>query len=175
MQTMTIDKAHSEVTFQIRHLLTKVRGRFTDFAGTIQLDEAQPDRSTASLTIQATSVDTNTPDRDQHLRSEDFFFVEKFPVITFASTRVTRTSADQYSVTGSLTIRGVSREVTFPATSLGTARDPWGNVKAGFEAEMTVNRKDYGLMWNTVLETGGVLLGDEVKVSLSIQAVVAQL
>jgi polyisoprenoid-binding protein YceI len=174
MQTMTIDKAHSEVTFQVRHLVTKVRGRFTDFEGTIRLDEAQPDRSSASLTIQGASIDTNTADRDQHLRSEDFFFVEKYPTITFASTRVTKTSADQYSVTGTLTIRGVSREVTLPVTSLGTAKDPWGNVKAGFETELTINRKDYGLVWNAALETGGFLVGDEVKVSLSIQAVVAQ-
>jgi polyisoprenoid-binding protein YceI len=175
MQTMTIDKAHSEATFQVRHLVTKVRGRFADFAGTIQLDETQPDRSSVSVTIQAISIDTNTPDRDQHLRSEDFFHVEKFPTITFVSTRVTKTAADQYSVTGTLTIRGVSREVTLAVTSLGTAKDPWGNLKAGFETELTINRKDYGLVWNASLETGGFLVGDEVKVSLSIQAVVSQL
>jgi polyisoprenoid-binding protein YceI len=175
MQTMTIDKAHSEVTFQVRHLITKVRGRFTEFAGSIQVDEAQPDRSSANLTIQTVSVDTNAPDRDQHLRSEDFFFVEKFPTITFTSTRVAKVSADEYSVTGVLTIRGVSHEVTFPVTSLGTAKDPWGNLKAGFEMEMTINRRDYGLVWNAALETGGFLVGEEVKTSLSIQAVVTQL
>ena len=172
MKTLTIDKAHSEATFQVRHLVTKVRGRFTDFDGRILLDEAQPELSSVTFTIQAASIDTNEPDRDKHLRSEDFFFAEKFPTITFTSTRIARTAADEYSVTGALTIRGVSREITLPVTALGTAKDPWGNLKAGFETETTINRKDYGLMWNAALETGGFLVGDEVKISLSIQAVV---
>jgi len=171
-KTLTIDKAHSEVLFQVRHLVTKVRGRFGDFAGTIQLDEEHPERSSVNFVIQAASVDTSTPDRDNHLRSEDFFLVEKFPTIDFASTRVARTAPDQYSVTGTLTIRGVSREVTLPVTALGEAKDPWGNLKAGFEAEATINRRDFGLTWNAALETGGFLVGDEVKISLSIQAVV---
>jgi len=131
-KTLTIDRVHSDAAFQVRHLVTKVRGRFTDFDGKILLDEANPELSSVTFVIQAASVDTNTPDRDAHLRSEDFFFVEKFPTITFTSTRVAQTGINQYSVTGTLTIRGVSREVTLPVTALGEVKDPWGNLKAGF-------------------------------------------
>jgi polyisoprenoid-binding protein YceI len=173
MATLTIDKTHSEVLFQVRHLVTKVRGRFRDFAGTIQLDEAHPEKTTVDFTIQTASLDTATDDRDTHLRSEDFFFVEKYPTITFKSARVTKPNADTYSVTGTLTIRGVSREITVPVTALGTAKDPWGNLKAGFEAETTINRKDFGLNWNAALETGGFLVGDEVRITLNVQAVVS--
>lgn len=174
MATLTIDKVHSEAAFQVRHLVTKVRGRFADFGGTIQLDEAHPDKTSVDFTIQTASIDTNTPDRDTHLKSEDFFFVEKYPTITFKSTRVAKAGADSYSVTGTLTVRGVSREITLAVTSLGTAKDPWGNMRAGFEAETTINRKDFGLNWNAALETGGFLVGDEVKVTLTIQAIVAK-
>jgi polyisoprenoid-binding protein YceI len=172
MPTLTIDKTHSEALFQVRHLVTKVRGRFKDFSGTIQLDEAHPENTSVALTIQTASLDTDTADRDTHLRSEDFFFAETYPTITFKSTRVAKTGADTYAVTGQLTIRGVSRELTVPVTSLGTAKDPWGNRKAGFEAEATINRKDFGLNWNAALETGGFLVGDEVKVTLNIEAAV---
>jgi len=171
-KTLKIDKAHSDAAFQVRHLVTKVRGRFDDFAGTIELDEEHPERSSIDFVIQAASVDTSAPDRDNHLRSEDFFFVEKFPTIDFASTRVTRTAPDQYTVTGNLTIRGVTREITLAVTVLGEAKDPWGNRRVGFETETTINRKDFGLLWNAALETGGFLVGDEVKVTLTIQAVV---
>ena len=170
-QAFAIDKAHSEVTFQVRHLLTKVRGRFSDFAGTVRLDEEEPTNSSVSLAIDAASVDTNTADRDQHLRSDDFFAVGTYPTITFDSSRIVRTSADTYDVTGSLTIRGVAREITLPVTYLGTATDPWGNLRAGFETNVTINRKDFGLSWNAVLETGGFLVGDEVRISVSIQAI----
>jgi polyisoprenoid-binding protein YceI len=170
---LTIDKTHSEAAFQVRHLVSKVRGRFGDFAGTIQLDQAHPDKTEVEFTIQAASINTDTPDRDTHLRSEDFFFVEKYPTINFKSTRVTKTAPDGYAVTGNLTIRGVSREVTIPVTSQGTAKDPWGNLKAGFEAETTINRKDFGLTWNAALEVGGFVVGDEVKVTLTIEALVA--
>ena len=167
----TIDKAHSEVTFQVRHLLTKVRGRFSDFAGTIRVDEAAPENSSVSLRIDAASVDTNNTDRDQHLRSDDFFAVGTYPTITFDSSRIVNKTAETLDVTGTLTIRGVAREVTLPVTSLGTAKDPWGNARAGFETELTINRKDFGLLWNAALETGGFLVGDEVRISVSIQAV----
>ena len=135
------------------------------------MDEEEPAHSSVSLTIDAASVDTNTADRDQHLRSDDFFAVDTYPTITFNSSRIVRTSADAYDVTGTLTIRGVAREVTLPVTSLGTAKDPWGNARAGFETELTINRKDYGLLWNAALETGGFLVGDEVRISVSIQAI----
>jgi polyisoprenoid-binding protein YceI len=170
-QAYAIDKAHSEVTFQVRHLLTKVRGRFTGFAGTVSLDHEHPEQSSASLTIDASSVDTGTPDRDTHLRSDDFFAVVTYPTLTFTSSRVLKTGDDTYDVAGTLTIRGVAREITLPVTYLGTAKDPWGNERAGFETSITLNRKDFGLTWNAALETGGFLVGDEVRVDLSIQAV----
>ena len=174
MNHLVIDKSHSEATFQVRHLITKVRGRFTDLEGTIELDDTDPSKSSVSFSLRTDSVDTGAPDRDKHLKSEDFFFAEKFPTITFVSSNVKRVGDDEYSVTGPLTIRGVSREVTLPVTALGTGTDPWGNKKAGFEIETTINRKDYGLNWNAALETGGFLVGDEVKVSLSIQAAFQQ-
>ena len=167
----TIDKAHSEVTFKVRHLLTKVRGRFSDFSGAVRFDEEQPERSSVTLTIDAATVDTNNADRDQHLRSDDFFAADKYPTITFTTSRIVRTNVDTYDVSGTLTIRGVAREITLPVAYLGTAADPWGNVRAAFETEVTINRKDFGLAWNAVLETGGFLLGDEVQIGLSIQAV----
>jgi polyisoprenoid-binding protein YceI len=170
-QTYAIDKTHSEVTFQVRHLLTKVRGRFTDFAGTVVLDQEHPEQSSASLTIDASSVDTGTPDRDTHLRADDFFAVGTHPMLTFTSSRVVKTGDDTYDVVGSLTIRGIAKEITLPVTYLGTAKDPWGKVRSGFETSITLNRKDFGLTWNATLETGGFLVGDEVRINLSIQAV----
>jgi polyisoprenoid-binding protein YceI len=170
LRTFTIDAAHSEVTFQVRHLLTKVRGRFSDFAGTIAFDADQPAGSAVSLTIQAASIDTNQPDRDTHLRSADFFKVDEFPTLTFVSTAIVPRGEDAYDVTGTLTIRGVARTVTLPVSHLGSAKDPWGNERLAFEAETTINRKDYGLNWNAALETGGFLVGDEVRISVSIQA-----
>jgi polyisoprenoid-binding protein YceI len=174
MNSLVIDKAHSEAVFQVRHLITKVRGRFSDFEGTIKLDEAEPSKSSVSFTIKTESIDTGSSDRDKHLRSEDFFFVEKFPTLTFASTSVKKAGDSEYEVIGDLSIRGVTRQVTLPVTALGTAKDPWGNLRAGFEAETTINRKEFGLNWNAALEAGGFLVGDEVKVQLSIQAVVQQ-
>jgi len=171
VRTFTIDKAHSEVLFQVRHLVTKVRGRFTDFSGTVAFDPERTDRSSIAFTINAASVDTSTADRDQHLRSDDFFAVEKFPEITFVSSRVVKKSDEHYDVTGTLTIRGVAKEVTLPVIYVGEAKDPWGNARAGFETEITINRKDFGLMWNAALETGGFLVGDDVKISVSAQAI----
>jgi polyisoprenoid-binding protein YceI len=170
VRTFTIDKAHSEAVFQVRHLVTRVRGRFTELAGTIAFDEASPERSTVSFTVQAASVDTGTPDRDAHLRSEDFFHAEKHPAITFVSTGVRPLGGDAHEVTGDLTMRGVTKRITLPVSYLGKAKDPWGNEKIGFETETTINRKDYGLVWNAALETGGFLVGDEVKIAVSIQA-----
>jgi len=170
VRTYAIDVAHSEVTFQVRHLLTKVRGRFTDFDGKIEFDESQPEHSSIDVTIRAASIDTAQPDRDKHLRSDDFFGVDQFPELRFVSTGISRSGRDSFDVAGTLTIRGVSLPVMVPVTALGKARDPWGNEKLGFEAEFTLSRKDYGLNWNAVVETGGFLVGDDVKVSLSLQA-----
>ncbi len=171
VRTFAIDKTHSEVTFQVRHLVTKVRGHFTDFSGTIQFDAAQPEKSSIDFSINATSIDTGTPDRDAHLRSGDFFAVETHPVITFTSSKLTRTSDALYSLDGTLTIRGTAKQLTVPVTFLGAAADPWGNARVGFEGEITINRKDFGLNWNAALEAGGFLVGDEVKISVSLQAI----
>lgn len=171
VRTFTIDKSHSEVTFQVRHLVTKVRGRFTDFDGTLQFDEAHPEQSSLAFTIDAKSIDTGTSDRDAHLRSDDFFAVEKFPAITFASSRVTKKSGERFDVEGTLTIRDTARRIRVPVSYLGAATDPWGNARVGFEGEITVNRKDFGLNWNAALEAGGFLVGDEVKISVSVQAI----
>jgi polyisoprenoid-binding protein YceI len=173
-RTFAIDKAHSEATFQVRHLVTKVRGSFADLGGTILADEASPELSSVTFTINAASIDTGTPDRDAHLRSADFFDVEKHPTISFTSTGIKAIGGNEYTVTGDLTMRGVTKRIELPVTFLGTARDPWGNEKIGFETELTLNRKDYGLTWNAALETGGFLVGDEVKVAVSIQAAPAK-
>ena len=170
-RTYKIDKAHSEVVFQIRHLVTKVRGRFDDFEGMIQLNEGRPELSSVEFTIKAASIDTNEKDRDTHLRSADFFDAEKFPNITFKSKQIVKKSNESYDVIGDLTIHGVTNEIVLPITHLGKAKDPWGMERAGFEGEITLNRKDYGLMWNAPLELGGFLVGDDVRASLSIQAV----
>ena len=170
VRTFAIDKTHSEAAFQVRHLITKVRGRFADFGGSITFNDAQPAQSSVSFTIQAASIDTSTPDRDAHLRSEDFFAVDTYPTITFESTGITAAGGNNYQVAGNLTMRGVTKAITIPMTLLGTAVDPWGNQKLAFEGEVTINRKDYGLNWNAALEAGGFLVGDDVKISLSIQA-----
>jgi polyisoprenoid-binding protein YceI len=171
MSTYTIDKTHSEVTFQVRHLVTKVRGHFTDFSGTIQFDEAQPEKSSIAFSVNTASIDTSAADRDAHLRGDDFFAADKHPAITFTSSKVTKKSGDQFTVEGTLTIRNTAKVLAVPVTFLGAAKDPWGNARLGFEGEITVNRKEFGLNWNAALETGGFLVGDEVRVALSIQAV----
>jgi polyisoprenoid-binding protein YceI len=171
VRTFAIDPTHSEVGFQVRHLLTRVRGRFTNFSGEIQFDEAEPERSSLTLTINAASIDTGTPDRDAHLRGADFFAVEQYPTLTFSSARITPRGGEQFDVEGTLTIRDRSQAITLPVNYLGKAADPWGNQRLGFETEVTINRKDFDLNWNAALETGGFLVGDEVKIAISIQAV----
>lgn len=170
-RTFIIDKAHSEAVFQVRHLITKVRGRFSNFEGTVVFDEDRPELSSVKVSIDAASIDTSEPDRDKHLRSADFFDVETYPTLTFESTKVRKTGVSQFDVIGDLTIHGVTKEITLPVTFIGLAKDPWGKERAGFETEVTINRKDYGLLWNAALETGGFLVGDDVKINLSIQAV----
>jgi polyisoprenoid-binding protein YceI len=169
-RTYQIDKAHSEAIFQVRHLLSKVRGRFSDFEGAIEYDETNPEHSSVEFTVHTKSIDTNEADRDTHLRSEDFFSVEQFPTLTFKSTKITLEGDNRYDVAGDLTLRGVTRAVVLPVEYLGKAKDPWGTEKLAFEGEVTLNRKDFGLTWNAALETGGFLVGDEVKVNVSIQA-----
>lgn len=170
-RTFAIDKTHSDLLFQVRHLVTRVRGRFTAFSGTVAFDEDDPRRSSITVEIDAASIDTGTPDRDAHLRSADFFDVATYPTLAFVSARVDRKSADEFDVTGTLTIHGVAREVTLPVSYLGRTKDPWGNERVGFESELTINRKDFGLGWNALLEAGGFVVGDDVKITLSVQAV----
>jgi polyisoprenoid-binding protein YceI len=171
IRTFLIDPTHSEVSFQVRHLLTKVRGRFTNFSGAIQFDEANPEQSSLTFSVNTASIDTGTPDRDTHLRSADFFAVEQYPAITFTSSRIVKQSDERFDVEGALLIRDTTKAITLPVTYLGTAADPWGNARVGFEAEITINRKDFGLNWNAALEAGGFLVGDEVKITISIQAI----
>jgi polyisoprenoid-binding protein YceI len=170
-RTYRIDKAHSEAIFQVRHLVTKVRGRFTDFEGTIDFNESNPEQSSVNFTVQATSIDTAEPDRDKHLRTADFFDVETYPTISFRSKRITSRGGNDFDVVGDLTMHGVTKEIVLPVAHLGKAKDPWGGERVGFEAETSLNRKDFGLNWNAMLEAGGFLVGDDVKVSLQIQAV----
>ncbi|HXU45599.1 MAG TPA: YceI family protein [Thermoanaerobaculia bacterium] len=166
-----VDKTHSEVSFKITHLLGKVPGRFDDFKGVISFDKAKPANSSVEFTIQATSIDTSNADRDKHLRSPDFFDVEKFPEITFKSTAVKAVSKDKYQVTGAFTLHGVTKTITLPVAYLGELKDPWGNTRAGFSTETRINRKDYGMVWNKSLDSGGVLLGDEVDITISLETV----
>lgn len=167
--TWSIDKGHSEVSFQIRHFVTNMRGRFTDFGGTIVTDSAAPEKSTVEFKIVAASIDTASADRDKHLRSADFFDVEKFPEITFVGKSIKVTGKDAFAVTGTLTMRGVAKEVTLPVTFSGTAKDPWGNQRAGFETAITINRKDFGINWNKALDQGGFVLSEEVKVAINLE------
>jgi polyisoprenoid-binding protein YceI len=155
----------------VRHLLTKVRGQFSDFEGLITFDEQNPANSHVDVTLQAASVNTQNTDRDNHLRSGDFFDVETHPALIFKSISVQPRGAGSFDVMGNLTIRNVTKQVTLPVNYLGKAKDPWGNEKAAFEAELTISRKDFELNWNAALETGGFLVGDDVKITLSIQAI----
>jgi polyisoprenoid-binding protein YceI len=153
-------------------MVTTVRGRFSDFDGVLRLDGANPEASSAEVTIRVDSLDTRSADRDAHLRGEDFFDVEKHQEITFRSTRAARGKGDgEFVLWGDLTIRGVSREVELNVTYTGTAQDLWGKQRVGFEGSTTVNRKEWGLTWNVALEAGGILVSETVKLSLDIAAV----
>jgi polyisoprenoid-binding protein YceI len=134
----------------------------------MDFDQDTPTASSVAFSIRTASIDTNQPDRDAHLRSDDFFAVEKYPTLTFASTAITARGAQQYDVTGDLTIRGVKKSVVLPVAYLGAAKDPWGNEKLAFETEITIDRKEFGLVWNAALETGGFLVGDDVRVNVSL-------
>ncbi len=169
--TFTIDKNHSNATFKIRHLVGKVPGRFTDIAGTISIDRAKPEASSVEFVIQAKSIDTANPDRDKHLRSADFFDVERFSAITFKSKSVKPLGNNRFDVLGTLEMHGIAKDITLPVSFLGFGNDPWGNERAGFELTTTLNRKDFGILWNQTLDAGGFLLGDDVEVSIGIEAV----
>lgn len=169
-----LDTAHTTVEFVIRHLMiTKVRGRFTAFDGHIELAAANDLPTSVTATIDAGSIDTREEQRDGHLRSADFFDVEKYPKLSFESTRIDGTP-DDFMIDGKLTIHGVTRDVSLAATFEGRMNDPWGGTRIGYSASTTINRKDYGLTWNAALETGGVVVGDEVRIELNVEAILQQ-
>ncbi|AGA56722.1 hypothetical protein Theco_0509 [Thermobacillus composti KWC4] len=166
-----VDTMHSSIDFSIRHMMiAKVKGSFNQFEASIEADPNDLTTADIAFSVDVASVDTRNADRDAHLRSADFFDVENHPKMTFKATKIERTGDGEYEVTGDLTIRGVTRSETFKVTFEGAGKDPWGNYKAGFSAEGTIKRSDYGLTWNAALETGGVLVGDEVKIHLEIEA-----
>lgn len=166
-----IDPTHSHVEFAVRHLMiSTVKGRFGEVSGTLQVDATDPARSVVDVTINVASIDTREPQRDAHLRSADFFDVDRFPTLRFKSTRVSG-DADDLKVTGDLTIRDITREVTLTVTPEGQGKDPWGGERAGYSAKGTINRTDFGLTWNQVLEAGGVVVGDEIKISIDVELV----
>lgn len=168
--TWTIDPSHSEVGFAVTHLMiSKVRGRFATVSGTVTYDEADFSQATADVTIDAASIDTREDKRDAHLRSADFFDVERFPALTFKSRRVLGQSPRALQLTGDLTIRDVTREVVLDVEFTGAQTDPWGNQKSAFTATTTISRSAFGLTWNAALETGGVLVGDDVRIALDVQ------
>jgi polyisoprenoid-binding protein YceI len=169
--TWTIDPSHTRVGFVARHaMVTKVRGAFEDVAGTIVVDGRNPSGSTASVAVQLASVNTGSPDRDAHLRSPDFFDVEVNKEMTFASTTV-KQDGDSFVLLGDLTIKGVTRPVEIEFEPTGVATDPFGNVRAGFEGEAELSRKEFGLVWNVALEAGGVLVSDKIKIQLDVSAI----
>ncbi len=168
----TLDPSHTRIGFWARHaMVTKVRGAFNEFEGTLHVDADDPARSSARLVIQAASIDTRNADRDAHLRSNDFLAMDEHPEITFVSTGARRVGDDRFEVTGDLTIRGVSRPVTVPLTFTGAAQDPWGAQRLGFEGDLVINRKDWGVSWNAALEAGGVLVSEKITLELELSAV----
>lgn len=172
--TYQLDPSHTRLGFVARHaMVTKVRGQFSRFAGTLVLDGADPARSTAEVQIEVDSVSTGDEGRDAHLRSPDFFDAEQFPHITFTSTSAQVVGDGEFRLAGDLTIKGVTRPVTLHIEYTGSALDPFGNTRTGFEGSVEVNRKDWGLTWNAALETGGILVSDKIKLELDVSAVKA--
>ncbi len=172
--TWALDPTHSLLEFSVKHLMiTTVKGHFGAATGTLTIDPTRPAQSHVDVTIDVASIDTRTEQRDQHLRSPDFFDVEKFPSITFKSTRIAGafvSAGDAFQIVGALTIKGVTREVVLEAAFDGTIRDPWGGDRVSFTAHTKIDRRDFGLTWNQALEAGGVVVGTEVKIALEVQA-----
>lgn len=168
----TIDPAHTHVEFAVRHLMiATVKGRFADVQGTVLTDDGEPAKNAVEVTIGAASIDTRETQRDAHLRSADFFNVDAHPTLTFKSRRVIDSAGDRFRLAGDLTIAGVTREVVLDVTSNGRGHDPWGGERSAFEATTKIKRSDFGLTWNQALETGGVLVGDEIKISIDAELV----
>ena len=168
-----IDPAHSAAHFSVRHLMiSNVRGEFTKLSGSALMDPADPAKSSVEVTIQAASLSTREPQRDEHLRSADFFDVAKYPALTFRSERIESLGAEYFKLVGDLTIHGITKEVTLDIEGPTPAiKDPWGNVRAGVTGSTKINRKDFGLVWNTLTETGGLVVGDEVKITIEAELI----
>ncbi|MEV7723561.1 YceI family protein [Streptomyces sp. NPDC087917] len=168
----SLDPAHSQIGFVARHaMVTKVRGAFNEFEGTAHLDGSDPDKSTASVTIKTASIDTRNEQRDGHLRTNDFLDAPTFPEITFVSTGVKSRGGSDYQVDGNLTIKDVTRPLSIDFEFQGSATDPYGNLRVGFEGSVVISRKEYGITWNAALEGGGVLVGDKVTLEFEISAI----
>jgi polyisoprenoid-binding protein YceI len=168
----TLDPAHTRIGFVARHaMVTKVRGAFHEFEGSATIDGDDFTMSSATVTIAATSINTGNEQRDGHLRSNDFLAMDDYPQITFVSTGVAQSGPTTFELTGDLTIKDVTRSVTVPFEFEGSAVDPFGNVRVGFEGSVTINRKDYGITWNAALETGGVLVGDKIVLQFDVSAI----
>jgi polyisoprenoid-binding protein YceI len=169
--TWQIDNAHSGIGFSVRHLLvSKVRGRFTKWSGILEIDDDQPQQSRVAIRIDAASIDTNEPQRDAHLRSEDFLDTANFPEITFTSTRVDRLSAEELRITGDLTIRGITHPAVLEVEQGGQIKDPWGLDRRGFSGHTTIDRKAFNVSFNQVLDAGGLALGEKVEITLELEA-----
>ena len=174
LTTWKLDPAHTTIEFVAKHMMiTTVKGRFTEFEGTIVADEADIGNSSVEVSMKAASIDTRAEQRDQHLKSPDFLDVDKYTDVTFKSTKV-EGQKDHFTVTGDLTIRGVTRTITLDVTFEGTGKDPWGGTRSSFHATGTFDRRDYGLTWNVALETGGILVSNEIKVVIEAQVVLAE-
>jgi polyisoprenoid-binding protein YceI len=168
----TLDPTHSQAEFGVRHLMiSTVKGHFRDLSGAVTVEDGDLTTAQIDVTIQAASIDTRVGQRDDHLRSADFFDVERFPALTFHSTAVERVADDRYRVAGDLTIRDVTRPVTLDVQGLGSVRDPWGSERTGYTATSRINRKDFGLNWNKALETGGFVVGDDVRIDIEVELV----
>lgn len=172
MSTYKIDPAHSEITFKVKHLMiTNVTGSFTQFDATMESDAADFSDAKISFEADVNSVTTNNEQRDTHLKSDDFFAAEKFPKLSFVSTSISKKSDDKYKLTGDLTIRDVTKTIDLDVEYGGTMTDPWGQVKAGFDVNGKINRKEFGLGWGAVTEAGGVVVSDEVKLYMAVQMI----
>ncbi len=170
--TYDLDPAHSGATFKVRHMMiSNVQGKFTGLKGTVEFDPAKPSATTIEATIHAATVDTGEPKRDEHLKSPDFFDVAKYPTLSFKSKSVTKAGDNKYKVAGDLTIHGVTKRVVLDVETTPEMKDPWGNNRFGASATTRVNRTDFGLTWNKALETGGVLVGDDIAITLELEMV----
>ena len=175
LTTWNLDPAHSTAQFKVKHMMiSNVKGNFTGLSGVLKLDAANPSGSTVEASIDVTTVNTGDAQRDGHLKSADFFDADQFPALTFKSTQVTSSGGGDYAVTGDLTLHGVTKSVTFSVEDVSEpSKDPWGNLRIGLSASTKINRKDFGLGWNAALETGGVLVGEDVTITLDVQFIKA--